>query len=72
MPPPSLSVNPLSTCLHSLTPSSFLSILVHHQHNQILQDQWVSVSSTGKASDCCIRDLGFNPRLHQKLIDVLV
>ena len=25
---------------------------------------WVSVSSTGKISDSCIRDLEFNPRLH--------
>ena len=33
---------------------------------------WVPVSSTGKVFDGCIRDLGFNPRLHQKLIDVLV
>ena len=33
---------------------------------------WVPVSSTGKISDGCIRDLGFNPRLHQKLISVLV
>ena len=30
------------------------------------------VSSTGKVSDSCIRDLGFNPLLHQKLISVLV
>ena len=33
---------------------------------------WVPVSSTGKISDGCIRDLGFNPRLYQKLISVLV
>ena len=33
---------------------------------------WVPVSSTGKVSDSCIRDLWFNPRLHQKLIGVLV
>ena len=26
---------------------------------------WFPVSSTGKVSDGCIRDLGFNPRLHQ-------
>ena len=26
---------------------------------------WVPVSSTGKVSDGCIRDLRFNPRLHQ-------
>ena len=32
----------------------------------------VPVSSTGKVSDSCIRDFGFNPRLHQKLINVLV
>ena len=38
MSPPSPLVNPLSTCLHSPTPLTFLSILVHHQHNQILQD----------------------------------
>ena len=33
---------------------------------------WIPVSSTGKGSDGCIRDLGFNPRLHKKLIGVLV
>ena len=33
---------------------------------------WISVSSTGKVSDGCIRDLGFNPWLYQKLIGVLV
>ena len=34
--------------------------------------KWVSVSSTDKVSDGCIRDLGFNHCLHQKLIGVLV
>ena len=33
---------------------------------------WVPISSTGKVSDGCIKDLGFNPRLHQKLIGVLI
>ena len=33
---------------------------------------WVSVTSIGKVSDGCIRDLGFNPRLYQKPIGVLV
>ena len=33
---------------------------------------WIPVSSTDKVSDGCIRDLRFNPRLHQKLIGVLV
>ena len=33
---------------------------------------WVPVSSTGKVSDGCIKDLEFNPRLHQKLIGVLI
>ena len=33
---------------------------------------WIPISSTGKVSNCCIRNLGFNPRLHQKLIGVLV
>ena len=37
-----------------------------------LLKMWVPVSSTGKVSDGCIRDLGFNPRLHQKLIGILV
>ena len=37
-----------------------------------LLKMWVLVSLTGKVSDGCIRDLGFNPRLHQKLIGVLV
>ena len=34
--------------------------------------QWVPVSSTDKVFDGCIRDLGFNSRLYQKLIGVLV
>ena len=34
--------------------------------------KWVPVSSTGKVSDGCIRDLGFNLCLYQKLIGVLV
>ena len=33
---------------------------------------WVPVCSTGKVSDGWIRDLGFNLRLHQKPIGVLV
>ena len=33
---------------------------------------WVSVSSIGKVFDGCMRNLEFNPRLHQKLIGVLV
>ena len=33
---------------------------------------WVPVSSTGKVFDGCIKDLGFNSRLHQKLISILV
>ena len=33
---------------------------------------WVPVSSTGKVFYDCIRDLGFNPCLHKKLIGVLV
>ena len=35
-------------------------------------NKWVLVNLTGKVSDGCIRDLRFNPRLHQKLIGVLV
>ena len=30
------------------------------------KQEWVLISSTGKIFDGCIRDLGFNPRLHQK------
>ena len=37
-----------------------------------IYQMWVPVSSTGKVSNGCIRDLWFNPHLHQKLIDVLV
>ena len=33
---------------------------------------WVPVNSTNKIFDGCIRDLRFNPCLHQKLIDVLI
>ena len=31
----------------------------------------VIVSSTGKVYNSCIRDLGFNPCLYKKFIDVL-
>ena len=34
-------------------------------------EMWFPVSSTSKVSNGCIRDLGFNLRLHQKLIGVL-
>ena len=34
--------------------------------------KWVLVSSIGKVSDGYIRDMGFNSRLHQKLIGILV
>ena len=33
---------------------------------------WVSVSSTDKVFDGCIRDLRFNLQLHKKLIGVLI
>ena len=33
--------------------------------------RWVPVSSIGKVSYGCIRDMRFNPCLHQKLIGVL-
>ena len=39
---------------------------------KIGHDTWVPVSSTGKISNGYIRDLGFNPCLHQKLISFLV
>ena len=35
-------------------------------------NKWVLVNLTDKVSDGCIRDLRFNPRLHQKLIGVLI
>ena len=35
-------------------------------------NKWVLVNLTGKVFDGCIRDLRFNPRLHQKLIGVLI
>ena len=38
----------------------------------IQSKMWVPVISIGKVSDGYIRDLGFNLRLHQKLIGVLV
>ena len=31
-------------------------------------NQWVLISSTGEVSYSCIRDLGFNLRLYQKLM----
>ena len=41
------------------------------QANKIIYTQ-IPVSSTNKVSYGCIRDLGFNPCLHQKLIGVLM
>ena len=41
-------------------------------NKQLSFDKWVPVNSTGKVSDSCIRDLGFNPHFHQKLIGMLV
>ena len=43
-----------------------------HSHEYIIVDcvsileshLWVSISSTGKVSDSCIRDMGFDLRLH--------
>ena len=40
--------------------------------NEPFKKKWVPVSSTDKVSDDYIRDLGFNPYLHQKMNDVLV
>ena len=34
--------------------------------------QWVPISSIGKVSNGCIKDLEFNPHLYQKLIGILV
>ena len=46
---------------------------VHYKlQSKTKSELWVPVSSTGKISDGCIRDLGFNPRLHQKWIGVLI
>ena len=33
---------------------------------------WISISSIGKISDGCIKDLEFNSHLYQKLIGILV
>ena len=37
-----------------------------------MKQEWVSVGSTGKISNNCIRDLNFNIYLHQKLIGILI
>ena len=39
---------------------------------QVIGMLWVPISSTSKVSDSCIKDLGFNLYLHQKLIGVLI
>ena len=39
---------------------------------KIFNIRFKNISSTGKVSDSWIRDLGFNPRLHQKMFGVLV
>ena len=52
-----------------------LSITIHKPNissRQTYMLQWVPVILTGKVSDSCIRDLEFNPRLHQEQIGVLV
>ena len=46
--------------------------LISYIYKKKKKKKWVPVSSTGKVSDGCIRDLGFNPCLYQKLIGVLV
>ena len=33
---------------------------------------WVPISSTDKVANGCMRNLRFNPRLHQKLIGILI
>ena len=33
--------------------------------SEVVWNLWILVNSTGKVSNGCIRDLGFNPRLHQ-------
>ena len=52
--------------------SFYIIIKGHNKELKYNSVMWVPVSLTGKVSDGCIRDLGFNPRLHQKLIGVLV
>ena len=47
-------------------------ISIAHYYSTCNYTLWVPVSSTGKVSDGCMRDLEFDPRLHQKLIGVLV
>ena len=59
-------------CMFLLFLLSFLGwIIVSWRGPKVLEGGWVSVNSTSKVYDCCIRDLGFNLRLYQKLIGVL-
>ena len=47
---------------------NYIGVAIHNS----FRTMWVSVISTDKISDCWIRNLGFNHRLRQKLIGVLV
>ena len=47
----------------------FIISSIPHQKVSLV---WVPISSTSKIYDGWIRDLRFNPRLHKKLIDILV
>ena len=59
----------MSSCVSTMDAYIFM---INSSELKASFDLWVSVSSIGKVSDCCIRDLGFNFYQHQKLIDVLV
>ena len=41
-----------------------------HNNFKLEPVTWIPISSTGKIYDSYIKDLGFNPCLHQNLIDV--
>ena len=48
---------------------SIFRAILYHMSKQML---WVPVNLTGKVSNGCIRDLGFNHHLHKKLIGILI
>ena len=68
--------NPLNSSIDKIKKkfkkNIFYSGLLMVYGHLIQSKMWVPIISIGKVSDGYIRDLGFNLRLHQKLIGVLV
>ena len=53
-------------------PCTVAKLNVIFSDTKLKDDLWVPVNLTGKLSDGWIGDLGINPQIHHKLIDILV